>query len=32
MTWGDYQDLLPDIPHLWLSAQWQGQRCWWSLT
>ena len=27
ITWGDYQDLLPDSPHLWCyQREWQGQR------
>ncbi|MNP19831.1 Oligo-1,6-glucosidase 1 [compost metagenome] len=26
LTWGDYQDLLPDHPFLWCyRRQWQGQ-------
>lgn len=26
LSWGDYQDLLPDSPHLWCyRRQWQGQ-------
>ncbi len=26
LTWGDYEDLLPDHPHLWCyRRQWQGQ-------
>lgn len=26
LTWGDYQDLLPDHPSLWCyRRQWQGQ-------
>ena len=26
LTWGDYQDLLPDSPHLWCyRREWQGQ-------
>jgi trehalose-6-phosphate hydrolase len=30
LTWGDYQDLLPDHPSLWCyRRQWQGKR-WWS--
>ena len=27
LTWGDYQDLLPDSPHVWCyQREWQGQR------
>mgnify|MGYP000686528929 CR=1 FL=1 len=27
ITWGDYQDLLPESPHLWCyQRKWQGQR------
>ena len=33
LTWGDYQDLLPEHPFLWCyRRQWQGQTRWWWLT